>query len=64
MNHLQAAKDALYAEYRTAGKRLKAKYPRQANGLTPDHIKFSPEYRADKAKVDKLFQALRKINTL
>ena len=31
-------------------------------GLTPDHVKTSPAYRAAKAEVDRVFAALRKAN--
>lgn len=37
-------------------------FPRHPNGLTPDHIKFSPEYRKAKADVDAAFAALRTHN--
>lgn len=31
-------------------------------GLTPDHVKFSPEYRAAKRAVDQAFATLREFN--
>ena len=37
-------------------------YPRGANGLTPDSVKFSPEYRAAKSAYNKAFSALRNHN--
>ena len=37
-------------------------YPRNAIGLTPDDVKFSPAYRATKAAYDKAFAELRSFN--
>jgi predicted nuclease with TOPRIM domain len=38
------------------------KYPKGNMGLTPDHVKFSEEYRKDKSKFNKLFKAVQSIN--
>lgn len=46
---------------REAGDVLGA-FPRLPNGLTPDHVKFSPEYRAAKSRFDRAFHALRLAN--
>jgi len=48
-------------EYRAASRVLSA-FPRLANGLTPDTVKATHEYRAAKARADAKFQALRAIN--
>jgi hypothetical protein len=37
-------------------------FPRYPNGLTPDHIKFSPEYQAAKQASNAAFQRLRQFN--
>lgn len=37
-------------------------FPKRANGLTPDEVKFSPEYRAAKARFDAAFARQRKVN--
>lgn len=37
-------------------------FPKRADGLTPDHIKFSPDYRAVKTAYDSAFKALRQFN--
>lgn len=44
-----------------AAEALKA-YPRGPMGLTPDHVKASPEYRADKQEYDRAFQRQRAFN--
>lgn len=38
------------------------KKDRHANGMTPDRIKLSHEYRATKAAYDNAFQRLRQFN--
>ena len=58
----KAAQDQLYAEMKLAGAALK-RFPRLANGLTPDSVKFSPEYRAAKAACDRAFEAVRAFNS-
>lgn len=60
---IEAARNALRAELDRASAALNA-FPRGSMGLTPDHIKFSPEYRATKAACDKAFAALRHFNTI
>lgn len=54
----------LVLENATLSKNLSEKYSkyRLANGLTPDHIKFSEEYQEDKRKYDVSFQRLRNFN--
>ena len=58
---VEAARAALESEVKKASADLKV-FPRAANGLTPDAVKFSPEYRAAKSGFDRAFQALRKFN--
>jgi hypothetical protein len=53
------------AQYDAASEAMKVKYPEMgtgAMGMTPEHIRMSAEYRADKAKVDHAFTYLRNIN--
>ncbi len=38
------------------------KFPRTANGLTPDEVKFTPEFQESKAKFNAAFQSLRNFN--
>jgi hypothetical protein len=45
------------------GERL-ALYPRNEMGLTPDAVKASLEWKADKAAFNKAFQALRNFNSV
>jgi hypothetical protein len=42
--------------------RLLDKYPRMSNGLTPNHIKGTFEWRADKMKVDAALEHSRTFN--
>lgn len=51
----------LYRQMDVASAALKV-FPRAANGLTPDAVKFSPEYRAAKAEFDRAFAAVRAFN--
>ncbi len=54
------------AAWREAGKAMKA-IPGIGSGpmgLTPDHVKFSPAYRAAKAASDAAFAKLRKLNAI
>jgi hypothetical protein len=44
------------------GARLKT-YPRNNVGLTPDSVKFSPEYREIKSAHDREFARLRAVNS-
>lgn len=60
---IEIARDALRIEVSAASAVLKG-YPRMANGMTPDSVKFSPEYRSAKLRYDHAFDALRKFNTL
>lgn len=53
------------AQYDAAWETMKVKYPEMgsgAMGLTPEHIRMSAEYQADKAKLDHAFKYLRNIN--
>lgn len=54
-------REQLYAELDRASDALKG-YPKGPMGLTPDHIKFSPEYRAKKQAFDLIFSKLRAFN--
>ena len=62
-------RDALNAELRGATDALNALTNELAGdaprpmGLTPDSVKSDPRWQAAKAKVDKLFQTLRRFNT-
>jgi hypothetical protein len=62
-DEIEATRTALEKEVSTTGAVLRS-FPRLASGLTPDAVKFSPEYRAAKAASDRAFQALRKFNTV
>ena len=46
----------------TAASILLKQFPRGPMGLTPDHIKFSPEYRAAKQAWREAFERLRRYN--
>jgi len=54
--------DAIEARMKTASDALR-RFPRGPMGLTPDAVKFSPEYRAAKLAVDRTFAELRAFNT-
>ena len=62
-------RDALNAELRGATDALNALTTELASdaprimGLTPDSVKADPRWKAAKAKVDRLFQTLRRFNT-
>lgn len=62
-------RDALNAELRAATDALNALTDELAGdaprimGLTPDSVKADPRWQAAKAKVDALFQTLRRFNT-
>ena len=58
-----AAKAAAEADVRAASDALK-KFPRGPMGLTPDHVKFSPEFRAAKLRYDAAFARLRAVNSV
>jgi len=57
----KAHQDKLTAACTEAGKALKA-YPRNAIGLTPDHVKASPEWRRARRAYDLAFAELRAFN--
>src|ERR1700722_6479050 len=38
-------------------------FPKLPNGLTPDKVKASPEYRMAKVAFDAMFRALREVNS-
>ena len=38
------------------------KYPKGKMGLTPDHVKFSPEYQKDKLNFERAFKSLQSFN--
>jgi hypothetical protein len=59
----QSRTDQAIAANNVAGAALKP-FPRGANGLTPDAVKFSPEYRKLKMRYDQTFAELRNINAL
>jgi hypothetical protein len=52
---------ALDAEVSKCGDVLRS-FPRDARGLTPDAVKFSPEYRTAKAASDNALVRLRTFN--
>ena len=54
-------RDALEAELKSASDRLRM-FPRAPNGLTPDAVKATAEYRAAKERYTVAFQALRDVN--
>lgn len=56
-----SAQELAEAEAGAASARLKM-FPKLPNGLTPDDVKTSPEYRAAKADWNRAFAKLRKIN--
>jgi len=61
---IEAARAALEAEHKAAGAALRA-IPGIGSGrmgLTPDHVKASPDYRAARAAYDRAFAALRRFN--
>ena len=53
--------NAAEAESKAAGDVLDT-FPKLANGLTPDAIKLSPEYRAAKTRFNAAFAHLRRVN--
>lgn len=58
---LKAAQDVLYKEMNDASLALKD-FPKQANGLTPDEVKFSAEFQAKKQAYNAAFQSVRNFN--
>ena len=57
----KSVKAGIEADVEKAGDALE-KFPRGPTGLTPDHVKFSPEYRAAKSTFDTHFNRLRNFN--
>jgi len=53
--------DAAADESKAASAILQA-FPKQANGLTPEVVKFSPEFMAAKARYDAAFARERSVN--
>lgn len=56
-----ARKRKLEAAWEAASKALDI-FPRNEIGLTPDHVKALPEYRAALSRYNTAFQELRKFN--
>lgn len=56
-----AARDALDAELSRLSAALKV-FPSGPMGITPDAVKFSPEFRAAKSAFDAAFHRLRAFN--
>jgi hypothetical protein len=61
---VEAARKALWDEYHARSKWFGDKYAdvKHPNGLTFEHVRMSPGYRADKAHLDAAFHALRAFN--
>jgi len=59
---LEARRDAAERAVKAASAALR-RYPRDPLGLTPDAVKASPAWRADKARYDNAFRALQAANT-
>jgi hypothetical protein len=53
----------LEQEVSAAGAVLRA-FPTGPMGLTPDHVKATPEWRAAKARYERAFAAMRKFNAV
>ena len=64
-SYVQAREIADTAEraQKEAGALLRS-FPRLANGLTPDHVRATPEWQTAKRKADAAFAALRSINQI
>jgi hypothetical protein len=56
-----AQKVMLEGRVKAASDKMKA-FPSGAMGLTPDNVKFSPEFRRAKREFDTAFAALRRFN--
>jgi hypothetical protein len=54
-------RDEVEGESKTASAALRV-FPRLANGLVPDAVKVSPEYRTAKARFDTAFARERAVN--
>jgi len=63
MNYTEAKakRDCIDGHVRRLGKIVK-QFPRLENGLTPDHIKFSPKYRFAMGQFNLAFNDLRAFN--
>jgi hypothetical protein len=57
----KAKQDALFAASKAASAVLVA-YPKGPMGLTPDEIKVTPKWRAERAASDRAFQEARAFN--
>lgn len=53
---------SLEASVKLAASNLQG-FPRNAIGLTPDEVKFSPEYRDAKQRYNAAFKELRRFNS-
>lgn len=60
---IETARNTLRTELDRASAALQI-FPRGPMGMTPDEVKFSPEYRAAKEAADRAFAALRHFNTI
>lgn len=58
---LKAARDTLEASYFAAGRKLKS-FPKHDNGLTPDSVKETPEWKMAKSSYEEAFSALQRFN--
>ncbi len=63
MNLLSPYKEAAWKRYKAAGKAMNG-FPKGPLGLTPDHVKSTPEWQAARQEYQAAFAALRKINSL
>ncbi len=62
MNYtIEAARKILETELDAASKAIKA-FPHHENGLTPDSVKATAEWKAAKAKLNTAFAVFRKFN--
>ncbi len=57
----RAAQETLESEVKAASLAMQA-FPRKANGMTPDDVKFTPEFKTAKQNYNRAFQALRSFN--
>ncbi len=58
---IEAARKTLETELSAASKAMKT-FPRQENGLTPDSVKATAEWKAAKAKLNTAFAVFRKFS--
>jgi hypothetical protein len=56
-----ARQELLEQDLTSAGNALRA-FPHHPNGLTPDAVRATPEWRAAKSRADRAFKALRDYN--